>query len=174
MVGPVRTLLQKHGLRGLIQLTYCCLFGAAGARHHQLDPGYQHWLASLPAYQPADMLQRTLGTVASGAVLAAATVPALPVYLATRALGWTPELSTAAGKHNKDIMVQQQGNEGSGPNSSDSTTVSSHRQRSSQADVVPFISWYANQAQNLTWWVHDSVMSSVLGSGCSNDGPGIS
>lgn len=81
--------------------------------------------------------------MASGAVLAAAAAPAVPVYVASRALGLLPK-------------VEEQQSSGSSSSRGD-------------IGVVPFLSWYANQAQNMTWWVHDNVMSSVLGSGCSNE-----
>jgi hypothetical protein len=35
--------------------------------------------------------------------------------------------------------------------------------------VLPFISWYMNQAQSWTWFVHDTALMPVLGSGCSNE-----
>jgi hypothetical protein len=35
--------------------------------------------------------------------------------------------------------------------------------------LLPFMSWYMNQAQSWTWIVHDAALKPVLGSGCSNE-----
>lgn len=99
--------------------------------------------------------------MASGAVMAAAAAPAVPVYVAGRALGLLPQPEPAG-----DVAGVQGTEAGS-------CTTSSSRAKNDQAqgvsDAVPFLSWYAIQAQSVTWWVHDNVISSVLGSGCGND-----
>jgi hypothetical protein len=149
-----------------------------GVRHHQIDKQYQQWLATLQAYQPSSM-QKMLGTAVSGAVLLAAAAPALPVYVAGRAMGVLPGPAPPAawGVSKRRNSSSNGVSEASSSSASAATATgskgsdsdSSGSSSSSDGGLLPFMGWYMNQAQNWTWFVHDTALKPVLGSGCSNE-----
>ncbi|WIA28381.1 hypothetical protein OEZ86_010927 [Tetradesmus obliquus] len=153
-----------------------------GARHHQLDTGYQQWLATLQPYRPSSM-QKMLGTAVSGAVLLAAAAPAVPVYVAGRAMGVLPGPERGAGlggaqrRASQDSGLQEASTSStqtsavssSSSSSSSSRGVDDESSSSRDGGLLPFMSWYMNQAQSWTWFVHDAAIKPVLGSGCSNE-----
>jgi hypothetical protein len=129
-------------------------------------------------------------------VLLGAAAPAVPLYVAGRVLGLLPsglearkeEASPASPVASPNVDAQGASSaEGSGRprNSSSSSSIGSNvgspfqspeeltREAAAVAGkgLVPYMSWYFNQASKFTWWVHDVAIEPVLGSGSKASRP---
>ncbi|GBF90203.1 hypothetical protein Rsub_03336 [Raphidocelis subcapitata] len=145
--------LHSSGRRALPSRRYLDLL-RSGAAHHGLDPEYRAWLDSLEAYEAARApasygLARAAGALASGAVMLASAAPALPLVAASQLLNSAGAAAAAANGG------------GAGPGS-----------EGQQGGALAAASAQLGAAaMRATWAAHDSLLSGLFGSGCSNVGP---
>ncbi|KAI8467962.1 MAG: hypothetical protein J3K34DRAFT_523335 [Monoraphidium minutum] len=123
-----------------------------GAAHHGLCPSYRAYLDALEPYGSGagpSAPWRAAGAAAAAAVLASAAAPALPLIVGSRLLAGPPSGAGPAAA----------GGGGGG--------TAGPAPEASPLEAVSAVLGAA--AMRATWAVHDGVLASVFGSGCSNN-----
>jgi hypothetical protein len=107
------------------------------------------------------MLQASLGSLASGAVLLSAAYTAVPAYVLSKATGGSSTSSSSEADSEKQPPQQA---------AAAGVSVSSSSSKSDKPappeEFLPFLRWYTGSSQKLVWDVHDRL-APWLGSGSS-------